>query len=197
MADVVRIAGSEDADEVGHVFADGFSQDPVMSWVFSEPGRARKLEVFFGFLAREAIVPLGATYVLPGSAAAWTPPGTPEWPEDRGGRFAELLARDCTAADLERLGELDRASQEHHPDERCWYLSTVATRAEARGRGLGSRLLSASLERVDADRLPAYLESTNPRNESLYLRHGFEVSGTIELEGGPPMTAMWRDARLR
>lgn len=195
MAAVVRIAGSDDADGVGLVLADGFSQDPVMGWVFGEPGRRAKLEDFFGFLAREAIVPMGATYLLPGSAAAWTPPGAPDWPAERGERFVEVLSRSCTDADLERLGELDRASKEHHPDERCWHLSTVATAADARGQGLGSRLLETSLARVDADHLPAYLESTNPRNVSLYLRHGFEVTGTIEFEGGPPMTAMWRHAR--
>lgn len=45
------------------------------------------------------------------------------------------------------------------------------------------------------DHSPAYLESTNPRNVSLYERHGFAVTGSIDLPGGPSLSAMWRDPR--
>lgn len=69
------------------MLADGFGADPVLSWVFDDPGRAEKLGRFFGFLAVEVLVPLGATYVLPGSCACWTPPGVPEWPSERNERF--------------------------------------------------------------------------------------------------------------
>jgi hypothetical protein len=62
----VRIAGDADAQEVGRVVAAGFCHDPVLTWVFREPDRTAKLTDFFAFLAREALVPLGATYVLPG-----------------------------------------------------------------------------------------------------------------------------------
>jgi GNAT superfamily N-acetyltransferase len=191
----VRIAGPEDAAEVGRVLADGFAEDPVMGWVFNEPDRGRKLKVFFGFVAREALVPLGATYVLPGACASWTPPGTPEWSEDRSQRFNQSMSRACTAADMERLGILGAGMEEHHPAGELWYLGSIATVAEARGRGLGSALLHASLQPVDADGLPAYLESTNPRNTTLYERHGFRATGTVELPGGPPLTTMWREPR--
>jgi GNAT superfamily N-acetyltransferase len=193
----VRIADQDDADEVGRVLADGFDDDPVMGWVFSEPGRAGKLDAFFAFLAREALVPLGATYVLPGSCASWTPPGSPGWPDERAERFGELLERVCTATDIERLGILDGVTREHHPDGEHWYLGTIATTRDRRGQGLGSALLRASLEHVDATGLPSYLESTNPRNVPVYERHGFRSTGTIELPGGPALTAMWRDPRGR
>ena len=45
---VVRIATEEDATEVGRVLADGFGNDPVMSWVLGEQDRDHKLETFFG-----------------------------------------------------------------------------------------------------------------------------------------------------
>jgi ribosomal protein S18 acetylase RimI-like enzyme len=191
----VRIAGVDEADEVGAVLAEGFGDDPVMSWVFAEPGRHEKLLALFGFVAGEASVPLGATYVVEGACAVWTPPGTPDWPDEVGRRFVEEVAPACTPADLERLGVLDATMTEHHPAGEHWYLGELAARPTARGRGLGTTLLQASLARVDGDGLPAYLESTNPRNVSLYLRHGFEVTGTIELPGGPSLTAMWREPR--
>lgn len=193
----LRIATTADADEVGAVLADGFGEDPVMSWVFDEPRRHEKLLALFGFLAGEVSVPLGATYLADGACAVWTPPGTPEWPDEVGERFVEQVAPVCTAEELERLGLLDATTAEHHPTGDHWYLGELAARSSTRGRGLGTALLEASLARVDADGLPAYLESSNPRNVTLYLRHGFEVTGTIELPGGPSMTAMWREPRPR
>ena len=191
----VRTAGPADAEEVGRTLAAGFGDDPVMSWVFQEPGRADKLVALFGFFAPEALVPLGATYLLPGSCAAWTPPGTPPWPEERGVRLITSLAASCSAADLERLGVLDDATRAAHPEEPHWYLGMLATEPPLRGRGAGAALLRHSLAVVDDDHLPAYLESTNPRNGPLYERHGFEVTGTIDLPSGSPLTAMWRAPR--
>ena len=189
----VRIATLDDADQVGRVLADGFRQDPVMAWIFDEANRDRKLADFFGFLAREAHVPLGATYVVPGACACWTPPGTPDWPDERGARFGELLTRTCSVAEMERLGLLDEATRRRHPEGDHWYLGVIATATEAQGRGLGSALMRTSLRRVDADGLPAYLESTHPRNVGFYERHGFRATGTIELPDGPALTTMWRE----
>ena len=191
----VRTAGPADVEEVGRILAAGFGDDPVLSWVFEEPGRADKLGALFSFMAAEAVVPQGATYLLRGSCAAWTPPGTPPWPAERGVRLVTSLARSCTAGDLERLGVLDEFVRAAHPTELHWYLGQLATEPPLRGRGAGATLLRHSLVPVDADHLPAYLESTNPRNVPLYERHGFEVTRTIDLPGGPSLTAMWRTPR--
>jgi ribosomal protein S18 acetylase RimI-like enzyme len=190
----VRIAGAADAAEVGRIFATGFADDPIMCWVFEEP-RPAKLAVFFEFLAREAHVPLGACYLVDGACAAWTPPDQPPWPDERTARFVTTLAQTCTGADLERLAVLDDAMQAAHPAQRHWYLGVIGTEPAQQGRGLGTAVLAASLEAVDADGACAYLESSNPRNVPLYERHGFEVTGRIDLPGGPPLIPMWRDAR--
>ena len=52
-----------------------------------------------------------------------------------------------------------------------------------------------ALATVDADGMPAYLESTNPRNVPLYERFGFRVTAEIQAGSSPPMHAMWRPAR--
>src|SRR6188768_142679 len=93
----VRLAADHDAGEVGAIMAAGFLEDPVMQWVFSEPDRDVKLATMFGFLAREAQVPLGATYVSDGACAAWTPPEPAEWPEERTTRFFEQMQPVCRA----------------------------------------------------------------------------------------------------
>ena len=61
---------------------------------------------------------------------------------------------------------------------------------------LGGQVIAPVLERCDVERVPAYLESSNPRNVPFYQRHGFQVVDEIVLEeGGPVLHTMWRDPR--
>jgi ribosomal protein S18 acetylase RimI-like enzyme len=63
------------------------------------------------------------------------------------------------------------------------------------GRGFGALLMRHATMRCDAEGKVAYLESSNPRNIPLYLRHGFEVMGTIQVGRSPVMTPMIRRPR--
>ena len=193
----ITVASAEDAEEVGRILALGFSDDPVLTWVFGEPGSLRKLLAFFTFISEEAMVGLGATYLSEGACACWTPPSPAPWPDERNERFGDVLNRTCTAEDIERLGILGAAAEKAHPTEPHWYLNTLAAVPDRRGQGLGGALLAHTLARVDEEGSPAYLEATTDRNRALYERHGFEATGIIELTGGPSMTAMWRPERRR
>ena len=83
----------------------------------------------------------------------------------------------------------------HHPDESHWYLPFIGVEPPRQGRGLGAALLQTAIARCDAEGLPAYLESTNPRNRPLYERHGFEAVGEIRIGDCPPIVPMLRRAR--
>ena len=188
----IRTATAAEAGEVAGILAAGFHDDPVLAWVFPDD-RSDKLGALFGFLSREALVPLGATYLTDGAAACWTPPNPPDWPDERGERFFTMLDAHCAADDLERFGVMYRAMEACHPPEPHWYLGLIATRPEAQGRGHGSALLDHTLrERIDPTGTLAYLEATSPRSVPLYERHGFEVVEWVELPGGPPFAAMQR-----
>jgi hypothetical protein len=50
------------------------------------------------------------------------------------------------------------------------------------------------LERCDRERLPAFLESSNPRNLPFYRRLGFEVTKTLPLPAGGPTIDLMRRA---
>jgi len=55
-------------------------------------------------------------------------------------------------------------------------------------------LLAATLERIDAEGAPAFLESSNPVNTPRYERLGFAICGQFDLpENGPSVTQMWRE----
>jgi ribosomal protein S18 acetylase RimI-like enzyme len=93
------------------------------------------------------------------------------------------------------LGGLERMEAQHPHDRSHWYLCILGTEPAAQGQGLGSALLAQVLARVDADGLPAYLESSSERNLALYGRHGFEVTSEVAIPGGPRIWPMWREPR--
>lgn len=92
--------------------------------------------------------------------------------------------------------ELLRRFGEAHPrKEPHYYLSLLGTREEHRGRGLGMALLKEDLARIDAERMPAYLESSNPGNNHRYESVGFVPMAAFRAPGqGPLVTGMWRKA---
>jgi len=49
-----------------------------------------------------------------------------------------------------------------------------------------------AVARCDREGALAYLESSNPRNISLYLRFGFEMLGEIRMGAAPLVTPMLR-----
>ena len=83
----------------------------------------------------------------------------------------------------------------HRPAEPHWYLYMVAVAPAARGRGIGGRLLGHGLRRVDAEGLPAHLESTTPGSRRLYERFGFRQVAELAGSGLPVYWAMTRPAR--
>ena len=77
----------------------------------------------------------------------------------------------------------------------AWYLEYLGVDPNNHSRGLGSLILKKSLEKIDRLHQSAYLESSNPRNMTLYERHGFETIKKIQFGEGPPMHTMYREAR--
>jgi ribosomal protein S18 acetylase RimI-like enzyme len=84
---------------------------------------------------------------------------------------------------------------EGHPTFPHWYLPWLGVRPTMQGGGLGGRLLTHCLTKVDADHVPAFLETPNPRTVSFYERHGFEVTAVAQAGACPPVTLMLRESR--
>jgi ribosomal protein S18 acetylase RimI-like enzyme len=83
----------------------------------------------------------------------------------------------------------------YHPHEPHWYLSLIGVDPPQQGKGYGAALMAHALLQCDRDKQLAYLESTNPKNISLYQRHGFEILGTIQVGTSPPLFPMLRTPR--
>jgi ribosomal protein S18 acetylase RimI-like enzyme len=174
-----------------------FDTDPVVNWVVRQDGGRDAAMAWLFRLTLDLAMPLGHVYTTDDGmgAALWTPPG-------RVGSGQLLQAwrlpgfvRSVGLRRLSRVVQGVGALAAKHPRASHWYLSELAVDPPAQGRGIGSALLRDRLAACDRLRLPAYLESSNPRNTSLYERHGFRVVQEHRMGGdGPPIWLMWREA---
>jgi GNAT superfamily N-acetyltransferase len=170
-----------------------FVADPVMRYWM--PGADAYLEHFpgivraFGGRAFEHGTALAAREF--GGVALWLPPGVA--PDDDA--LLAAFARAAPPARVARVYEVSERMDGFHIDEPHWYLPLIGVDAAHHGRGLGTALLALVLGRCDEDGVPAYLESTNPRNLPLYTRLGFETLGAIEVADVPPLVPMLRRPR--
>jgi GNAT superfamily N-acetyltransferase len=196
---MVRRATGDDVGPVVEMLVRAFDDDPVPRFIFGEGlGRRSGLRKFFTIQLEHSYLPRGQVWTTDDrlGAAVWGLPNTHR------AALAELfhllpalpqLLRGRRPLDsLRLLGDVDSA----RPKEPHWYLATLGTEPSRQGRGIGSALLGAVLDHLDAEGMPAYLESSKERNVPFYARHGFEVTGEIHApKGGPTLWLMWREPR--
>jgi GNAT superfamily N-acetyltransferase len=194
---VGRAAEQPDLDAVVDCLTSAFFDDPLWGhWSFPDPGARRdRLAELMRFWAAVALRhPWLRMTDRAEAVAVWIPPGEPELNADEQRRF-EALVTELFGARAGELDELFAGFDEHHPAEPHFYLSLWATHRDHAGRGIGTALLRDNLRRIDAERSPAYLESTNPANLARYEALGFVPQGSFGPAGGPVVTTMWRAPR--
>lgn len=199
-----RLATIDDSDLLARIAAAGFYDDPVLNWVLPDASkRLAQLVFLFEGMVRD-MLPVGGTVHLvdDASAAFWRSPDY-EHGRTSSDRVQDAADHDPAAQgqlspdEMERLATLGQALMAAHPHEPHWYLNVVSTVPTRQGEGLGAAVLQPVLAVCDAEGVRAYLESTNPRNMSLYRRQGFVEAGEIRLPGGPSLYAMWREPTTR
>jgi GNAT superfamily N-acetyltransferase len=186
------------AAEAGRVLGRAFVDDPVFGWLVRGDDREARLRRMFTSFAETAARTPGARVLVTAertAAALWLPPG--HW---RAGpreflRTAPTLAGAVRGGLLRGL-RLQTVVERHHLREPHWYLEALGAVPEARGTGVGGRVVQPALNRCDAERLPAYLESSNPRNWSFYGRLGFVRGTPLPVPAGcPVLMPMRREPR--
>jgi ribosomal protein S18 acetylase RimI-like enzyme len=188
----VKTVAGADEDKALSVLTLAFSFDPVMRWVYPDP--QDYLKYFPQFLRAFAsnAFPHGTGHYIADfvGAALWLPPNVHLDEEAIG----QLLQSSVPERRHEEVFGILEQMGAYHPTEPHWYLPVIGIDPTQQGKGYGSTLLRFALEQVDRDGVPAYLESSNPRNNALYERHGFEVAGEIQA-GSATLWPMVRRAR--
>jgi ribosomal protein S18 acetylase RimI-like enzyme len=132
----------------------------------------------------------GSAYYVDGyvGAALWLPPDV--HPDEDA--LIALLQRTVSGQIQKDFFPVFEQMGRYHPSEPHWYLPLMGVDPSQQGKGFGSALLHHTLFQPDRDNKLAYLESSNPRNISLYKRHGFELLGTIQTGTSPSIAPMLR-----
>jgi ribosomal protein S18 acetylase RimI-like enzyme len=195
---VGRAATSKDVPAVAACLASAFLDDPVWGrWTFPEEATRydRVYELMRFWTAAAVRYPCVRMTDNAEAAAVWIPPGKPEMTKAEEERFSTLIA-DLFGERASELNDLFHRFDEHHPAQPPhYYLSLWGTHRDHAGRGIGTALIRGNLARIDAEGMPAYLESTNPANIARYEALGFALTGEFGPMGGPVIATMWREAR--
>ena len=197
-----RRAVVTDVARTADTLAAAFKDDPVTSWLGRKDTRRDEgRRAMFGHLVE--VLGLGGNELWIAddysAVALWVPPAQADLriPILEELRLLRTMIRFTGLGGLGRASAFRQVADQHHPkDQPHFYLMTLGVDPRFHGQGLGSSLLAATLGHIDAQRLPAYLESSSPKNVPLYRRHGFEVISEFRPRGdGPPVWGMWRTAR--
>ncbi|RLV57297.1 GNAT family N-acetyltransferase [Aeromicrobium phragmitis] len=182
----VREAVVGDLDAAARTLAAAFHGYPWTDWILPPDDHDERLrEVQHLYLAHLAM-PHGLVMVTGDLAAvaAFVPPGA-SLPGEAERRVVELHG--------DRIARLASVELRAPADPGAWTLATVGVRPDQQGRGLGSAVLRAALDLLDQRvRVGMHLETSDPRNVTLYERHGFVTSAVTTIQDGPTVWSMER-----
>ncbi len=185
---------------VGTVLGRAFQDDPLWRWALGRDAtdeRRARLERFFGVLVRKVYAAKELVFAAGdfAGAAVWAPPGAWHFSLGDQARVATGVLGAFGAGGTVRLLKLLGRVERVHAREPHYYLFAIGTDPEHQGRGVGAALLAPMLARCDAEKMPAYLESSNPANLTFYRRHGFVPTGELHFGTDVVVTPMRRDPR--
>lgn len=197
-----RKATPNDIEQLALALSRSFEGDPfVDGWLVradqaQSERRQHLMRVTLKALSRE----LNETYTSTNLAgcAVWKRPGEHKLPAWRELLLIPSFAR---VSGVRRIPELLRAFAQieslhaKHAPHAHYYLHVIGVSPEYQGSGVGSALMAPMMDRFDAENLPAYLETFQPRNVSFYERHGFRVLEEQRLAPLPTGWFMRRDPK--
>jgi ribosomal protein S18 acetylase RimI-like enzyme len=197
--DLIRL-NKRQVRAASEVLARAFSDDPVLVRSVAEPGRRQELLRFVFRMTLSQAVGRGEVYVISPAMegiAIWLPSGVPQvnlWEALFGGGLKLIFT--SSWGFLSKMKKDDafvkRLRQRLAPTPH-WYLAVLGVAPEFQGRGYASRLLRPMLAWLDAEKLPAYLETSTEGYVPMYRHFGFMVVREVVLPGsGAKIWAMLR-----
>jgi ribosomal protein S18 acetylase RimI-like enzyme len=193
-----KLLSPADNREIAQTLARAFQNETGWSYVIKDPVlRAKRLAGAFHLFLRDEHR-RGAVYGTGGIEAVtlWRGPGQAhdsKW--DRLRLIVPFIQQ--LRGSIFRGLEVSDLIERYLPNEPCWYLHYAGCHPDFQGKGFGGAAIRAGLERVDYEGLPAYLETADESNVSLYRRFGFEVVHEWQIPEGPQFWGMKRPSKTR
>jgi len=191
-----HLATRADLPAVGASLARAFATDPVWQWLVPDRRRFQRRATQLMRAITQMHLATGSVWTTPGAGATgvWAPPKKFRTPASQFVRVAHRFVPAAGIAGMRRFATV-ATLDDLHPGEPHWYLALLGTDPAHQGRGLASAVMQPAMAAADAAGVGCYLESSKESNISFYRRHGFEVTGTHDLDhgAGPRVWLMWRD----
>ncbi len=185
---IVRPLDSSLCDEGARLLARTFRDNPLNRAVLGGSARRRERANFSGIRAslpvaveHGEVLQAADAQGLAGVLISAGPREFPFPPPNFARRFASFWVQGRRASN--RWAEVFETLCALHPVAPHWYLATLGVASHRQGRGIGGRLLSRWLHRVDRDRSNAYLETDRFENLRFYRAFGFQVVRELNLHG--------------
>lgn len=190
----IRVATERDVDGIAATLTAAFEADPLWSWAFPQgDGLGVLWRLLISSAMRYPWVWVADDYA---AVSVWIPPGGIELTAEEEASLGPMLEDHVGSRAGEILTLFERLAGTHPEGPPHYYLSLLGTRPDHRGKGRGMALLADNLGRIDSEGMPAYLESSNPENDSRYERLGFVKAGQFQRPDGQlTCSTMWRDPR--
>lgn len=200
---VVQRADAGDGAILAGVIAEAFDELSVTRWLVPDDAtRARLMPEYFRIFV-EIGLEHGIVHTTPDRDAViiWFPnDGEPmPWPAD----YDEQLQK-STWDNVDRFRHLDALMGLHHPHQPHHHLAFLAVRPHLQSQGVGAALIQHHLGYLDEHGIAAYVEASNLRSRTVYVRQGFITHGEplVFVEGadpadGPSMWPLWREPAPR
>jgi ribosomal protein S18 acetylase RimI-like enzyme len=195
----ITIRGVEkyDIPRLAEILALAFNDDPVMRWATREDAKRLPALIDLYTYSIEGDLKYGEETTTEdlNACAIWLPPkamdekNTPLYTLSMLPHYIRWCGLNKPLSWLQ-FGELCQTKRPKIPH---YYLDFIGVHPDKQGQGYASALLRHTLTRIDQEAQPAYLESSNPRNNPLYQRHGFQLTDEIQLPNGPKFWCMWRN----
>ena len=187
----VRILDVDEQETAIETLTLAFAGDPYIRWSQPNPGEYTAWFPEFVRLYAGTAFDHGTAFGIGDCAAGalWLPPAIEVDEEALVEFFYETVPESKLTEAWPAYGRLQEAT----PEAPHWHLPFVGVDPAHQGRGYGSTLLAHVCEKCDEAGQTASLESGNPRNLSLYLRHGFELVDAIQIGEMPPLFPMVRN----
>jgi len=191
----ITTGGGERVAQAADLYQHAFRDDPVIAYVTGLDTQQRNAYLGEYFTCLNTAAALNAAIFEEAdewaSASVFLPPGKRidnPWTLIPAG-FFQVLWKLGIAGCNRMLREFEPAvkalqRQELGDSTHFYYLFLIATRDDARGRGLSSALLKRLQERAAKEDAPVWLEATTVGSARLYAKLGFKSVGTVVLGQG-------------
>jgi GNAT superfamily N-acetyltransferase len=188
---VIRKLDPSQLEAASNALMMGFSSDPFQRWLMPDP------TIYYKNFKKWTINTCKQSFLEEGiygdknnyGTAVWFPPGY-----DIDFTNISETFKDIPKDRIEEAFKMFEELGENRLND-AWYLEYLAVDPSKQGSGLGSLILKESLKVIDELGEAAYLESSNPKNMSLYERFGFRFLKKIQVGSSPQLNTMFRQPK--